>query len=146
MAALVSWVEDRFPWLLLIAGAVLLLANLGNVYLWQDEAETALLSQRLGTYGLPLAFDGRNLIRQAPKDVQYTADYVWVYHPWLPFFLTAGLQKSKFPCIACDSMNSLRRAGGSIFSEIFEERMKNPPGLRFPVILNSIRFLCLNSL
>ncbi len=80
---------SHFAVLLFIVGAVLLLANLGNTYLWQDEAETALLSQRLGTYGLPLAFDGRNLIRQAPQDVQYTTDYVWVYHPWLPFHLTA---------------------------------------------------------
>ena len=79
----------KFPWWLLVAGLVLLLTNLGNIYLWQDEAETALLSQRLGTYGLPLAFDGRNLIRQAPMDIQYTADYVWVYHPWLPFYWTA---------------------------------------------------------
>lgn len=79
----------RFTWLLLLVGLVLLLTNLGNIYLWQDEAETALLSQRLGTYGLPLAFDGRNLIRQAPMDIQYTADYVWVYHPWLPFYWTA---------------------------------------------------------
>ena len=84
-----GWFEARFVWLLLIAGALLLLTNLGNIYLWQDEAETALLSQRLGTYGLPLAYDGRNLIRQAPQDVQYTEDYVWVYHPWLPFYLTS---------------------------------------------------------
>src|SRR4030042_1101852 len=75
-----------------LAGVALLLvlANLGNMYLWQDEAETALLSQRLGEFGLPLAFDGRNLIRQAPKDVEYTDEYVWVYHPWLPVFFTAA--------------------------------------------------------
>ena len=85
----VGWVRSRFIWLLLLVGMVLLLANLSDIYLWQDEAETALLSQRLGTYGLPLAFDGRNLIRQAPMDVQYTADFVWVYHPWLPFYFTA---------------------------------------------------------
>jgi len=87
---LAAWAEKRFVWLLLAACAVLLLTNLGNIYLWQDEAETALLSQRLEAYGLPMAFDGRNLIRQAPMDVQYTQDYVWVYHPWLPFFFTAA--------------------------------------------------------
>nr|MBC7244116.1 glycosyltransferase family 39 protein [Chloroflexota bacterium] len=81
--------EKKFFWLLFVAGAILLLTNLGNIYLWQDEAEAALLSQRLGMYGLPLAFDGRNLIRQAPADVQYTEDYVWIYHPWLPFYFTA---------------------------------------------------------
>jgi len=88
-SATVAWLDSSFPWLLLVAGAILLFVNLGNIYLWQDEAETALLSRRLGMYGLPLAFDGRNLIRQAPKDIQYTTDYVWVYHPWLPFYLTA---------------------------------------------------------
>lgn len=79
----------QFMLLLVLMGAFLLLSNLGNMYLWQDEAETALLSQRLLEHGLPMAFDGRNLIRQAPKDIQYTADFVWVYHPWLPFFFTA---------------------------------------------------------
>lgn len=88
-AGLLQQFRSHFVILLLIVGAVLLLTNLGNMYLWQDEAETALLSQRLGTYGLPLAFDGRNLIRQAPQDVQYTTDYVWLYHPWLPFYFTA---------------------------------------------------------
>ncbi|MBM4428735.1 MAG: hypothetical protein FJ026_00115, partial [Chloroflexi bacterium] len=83
-----GWIEARFSWILLVVGLALLLGNLGNMYLWQDEAETALLSQRLGAYGLPMAFDGRNLIRQAPQDVQYTDDYVWVYHPWLPFYFT----------------------------------------------------------
>ncbi len=86
---LCQMLQRNFALLLVATAAVALLTNLGNVYLWQDEAETALLSQRLGRYGLPLAFDGRNLIRQAPQDVQYTADYVWVYHPWLPFYFTA---------------------------------------------------------
>ncbi|HOU23043.1 MAG TPA: glycosyltransferase family 39 protein, partial [Anaerolineae bacterium] len=89
LAAWAAWLQAHFAWVLVVAGLVLLLTNLGNIYLWQDEAETALLSQRLGQYGLPLAFDGRNLIRQAPLDVQYTADWVWVYHPWLPFLFTA---------------------------------------------------------
>ena len=89
LSGCIRWLEAHFVWVLLVAGLLLLLPNLGNIYLWQDEAETALLSQRLGQYGLPLAFDGRNLIRQAPMDVQYTADWVWVYHPWLPFLFTA---------------------------------------------------------
>lgn len=89
LAAWVAWLQAHFAWVLVVAGLVLLLTNLGNIYLWQDEAETALLSQRLGQYGLPLAFDGRNLIRQAPLDVQYTPDWIWVYHPWLPFSFTA---------------------------------------------------------
>ncbi len=82
--------DGSVAWVLAAVALILILSNLGNIYLWQDEAETALLSERMAEYGLPLAFDGRNLIRQAPKDVQYTADFVWVYHPWLPFYFTAA--------------------------------------------------------
>ena len=42
--------------------ALLLLWGLGNSYLWQDEAATAVLAQRTLRYGRPLAYDGVNLI------------------------------------------------------------------------------------
>lgn len=79
------------PWLLLLLAAVLFFANLDNQYLWQDEAETALLARRILNYGLPLAFDGRNMINQYPTrtELQFNADYIWIYHPWLPHYLTA---------------------------------------------------------
>src|SRR5690349_17782026 len=42
--------------------AVLLFWRLGQIYLWQDEAATAVLSQRLLQFGKPLAYDGTNLV------------------------------------------------------------------------------------
>src|SRR5437762_8621078 len=44
------------------ATAVLLFWNLTDTYLWQDEANTAVLAVRLLEYGRPLAYDGRNLL------------------------------------------------------------------------------------
>jgi 4-amino-4-deoxy-L-arabinose transferase-like glycosyltransferase len=42
--------------------AVLLFWRLGAVYLWQDEAATAVMAERMLKYGKPLAYDGRNII------------------------------------------------------------------------------------
>jgi hypothetical protein len=53
----------RKPFLLVLGVATLLLTwRLGAVYLWQDEAATAVLAERLFTHGKPLAYDGRNMI------------------------------------------------------------------------------------
>lgn len=105
-------------WLALAAiaclAAVLLFWNLTDTYLWQDEANTAVMAVRLLKYGKPLAYDGRNLIsndnfaaedkhtidertKDPRKAVEYcirrgdmTADGMWTYHPWGQFLL-AGL-------------------------------------------------------
>jgi hypothetical protein len=93
---------------------VLLLWNLTDTYLWQDEANTAVMAVRLLKYGRPLAYDGRNLLtddnfaaqdrqtidartkdpRKAVEDCvrrgTMTADGMWTYHPWGQFVL-AGL-------------------------------------------------------
>jgi len=94
--------------------AVLLFWNLTDTYLWQDEANTAVLAVRLMKYGRPLAYDGRNLLTddnfaaQDPRTVDerardpekaiedcirrgtMTRDRMWTYHPWGQF-LVAGL-------------------------------------------------------
>ena len=46
----------------MLCAAVLLTWRLGAVYLWQDEAATAVMAERMLKYGKPLAYDGRNLI------------------------------------------------------------------------------------
>lgn len=96
------------------AAAVLLFWNLTDTYLWQDEANTAVLATRLLEYGKPLAYDGHNLltddnfdaedratIDQRTRDAKaavddcirrgvLTPDWMWTYHPWGQFVL-AGL-------------------------------------------------------
>jgi 4-amino-4-deoxy-L-arabinose transferase-like glycosyltransferase len=75
--------------LVLIAASVLVLSNLGGQYLWQDEAQTALIAGTVLTHGIPLGYDGKNSFSQdGGKD--YGRDYIWLWHPWLSFYLLAG--------------------------------------------------------
>ncbi len=93
--------------------AVLLLWGLGHPYLWQDEAATAVLSQRMLRFGRPLAYDGVNLITidhfaaedpatvdqrttnpQAAVDFyvrrgDLKADTAWKWQPWGQFVVAA---------------------------------------------------------
>jgi hypothetical protein len=89
--AALAWLRSRFVWLLLLAGMVLLFANLSDVYLWQDEAETAIIARHFLTYGLPLSTDGRDWVQQAPQMFrEFNRDYIWIYHPWLQYLVTAA--------------------------------------------------------
>ena len=93
--------------------ALLLLWGLGNPYLWQDEAATAVLAQRMLRFGRPLAYDGVNLITidhfaaeekatidQRTRDPQAAinyyvrrgdlkADTTWKWQPWGQFVVAA---------------------------------------------------------
>lgn len=69
--------------------AALLFPNLGNIHLWQDEAETALLARNVLVYGVPRAFDGRNVITQN-QEREFGEDYVWTWSPWLQFYVAAA--------------------------------------------------------
>jgi len=72
----------------LLAG-LLLLTNLGSPYLWQDEAQTALIAGPILDHGLPYGTDGRNFYSQE-QGIEYGENYLWRWHTWLPFYLTAG--------------------------------------------------------
>ena len=109
-----GWVA---PVAIACSAAVLLFWNLTDTYLWQDEANTAVLAVRLFKYGRPLAYDGRNLlsddnfaamdrrtIDERTRDPDsavadlvrrgaMTRDHMWTYHPWGQFVL-AGLSIS----------------------------------------------------
>jgi len=71
------------------AAAVLLLANLDSPYLWQDEAQTALIAETVLAGGLPRGTDGTNFFSQE-LGVEYGPDHLWRWHTWLPFYLAAG--------------------------------------------------------
>jgi len=74
----------------LVIGAFLLLTRLDDAYLWEDEAETALVSRQLLRYGLPLGADGRHLFNQTDLTSEsFNKNYLWVWHSWLQFALTA---------------------------------------------------------
>lgn len=75
--------------LLVGVAATFLFARLGQRYLWQDEAQTALLSRTVLDHGVPLGSDGRNFFSQE-LGAEYGTHYLWRWHTWLPFYLTAA--------------------------------------------------------
>ena len=71
-----------------LSGA-LLLANLGNQYLWEDEAQTALLARSVLAHGIPHGTEGANSFSQE-LGVEFGPDGVWRWHTWLSFYLVAA--------------------------------------------------------
>ena len=82
--------DTRF-WLIIMLffAAFLFLSNLGNHYLWQDEAQTALVSKTILTHGIPLGYDGKNYFSNE-LGAEYGKNYIWKWHTWLPFYATAA--------------------------------------------------------
>lgn len=80
--------------LLLILAGLLIFSNLGNIYLWQDEAGTAFIAKNILKFGLPLAYDGVNkpqtmeIYQQSSPEGWYRQPYR--YAPWLSFYITAA--------------------------------------------------------
>ena len=95
-----------------VLAGVLLFWGLGRQYLWQDEAATAVLGERMLRFGKPLGYDGKNLITmdyltgvEARKELDkitsdartaidyyvrrgdFKADTTWTGHPWGQFLL-----------------------------------------------------------
>ncbi len=62
--------------------------GLDHWYLWQDEANSALLSKNILTWGYPFVFDGKNAIWPSISDVSSTHHY-WVLWGWLPLYVQA---------------------------------------------------------
>ena len=75
--------------ILFAASATLLLANLDGRYLWQDEAQTALVSRTILDGGIPRGSDGLNYFSQE-LGIEYGEGHVWRWHTWLTFYLVAA--------------------------------------------------------
>jgi hypothetical protein len=73
---------------IVLVSASLVFFWLDQRLLWMDEAETALLGRSILARGVPIAFDGRNLISQEVGR-EFGADYVWRWTPWLDKYLAA---------------------------------------------------------
>lgn len=75
----------------LLAGiaAVVFFPRLGTPWLWQDEAQTALVSRSILQYGVPKGRDNLNSFSQE-DGAEFGKDYIWKWHSWLPFYVLAG--------------------------------------------------------
>ena len=78
-------------WLVVIlfGAGVLLFTNLGNQYLWMDEAETAILARSILKTGFPYAWDGRNLMMVGGSGAEFNRWSLWMLHPWLQNYITS---------------------------------------------------------
>ncbi len=84
---------DQLDWISLaglgVLTSFLLLSQLGEPYLWQDEAQTAVIARTVLTDGIPLGTDGRNFFSQE-GGAEYAEGYVWKWHTWLSFYVVAA--------------------------------------------------------
>jgi hypothetical protein len=74
---------------LITVASLLLLCNLDNFYLWQDEAQTALLGRSVLKNGIPYGTDGINFFSQE-CEAEYGESFIWKWHTWLPFYIVAA--------------------------------------------------------
>jgi 4-amino-4-deoxy-L-arabinose transferase-like glycosyltransferase len=84
--------KSAWSWLLalilLIGSGSMLSPNLGRHHLWQDEAQTALISKTVLDFGKPHGFDEKNSFSQElGAESNQAGIYKW--HPWLPFYIHA---------------------------------------------------------
>jgi 4-amino-4-deoxy-L-arabinose transferase-like glycosyltransferase len=85
--------SERRDWIAALAlialSAALLLPNLGNGFLWQDEAQTAAVARTILSDGVPRGSDGVNFFSQE-QGREYGPNYIWKWHTWLSFYLAAA--------------------------------------------------------
>jgi 4-amino-4-deoxy-L-arabinose transferase-like glycosyltransferase len=84
---LAKLIQKNVFWLaiLLSLAVYLILTNLDSSFLWQDEAETACVSQTILQNGIPKGTDGLNFFSQQ-EGREYGANYEWKLHPWFQFY------------------------------------------------------------
>jgi len=79
---------------LLTIGSFFIFKNLANIYLWYDEASTAVFGRTILNFGYPRVFDGVNW--QDPeliKSIGTDSYYIEKYHVWLPYYIAAASLK-----------------------------------------------------
>src|SRR5271156_6095264 len=81
--------QDRVLWAIVALAGLLIFWSLSGRYLWQDEAETALLGQNILKFAVPKAYDGTNIVSQEAGREFNTKVYVWRWSPWLQYYLAA---------------------------------------------------------
>lgn len=64
-----------------------MLSNFSNMYLWDDEAETALLAKNTAMFGVPKVYDGKNLVARAKT--QFNSDFIWTWSSWLHIYVAS---------------------------------------------------------
>ena len=77
------------PLLILVVSTLVFFPNLARNYLWQDEAQTALISRSILTNGIPYGHDDKNSFSQE-LGAENGNSGVYKWHPWIPFYIHAA--------------------------------------------------------
>lgn len=125
---------------ILCGSALLLLKNLGNIYLWQDEAQTALVSKTILTDGVPRGCDGKNYFSQE-LGAEYGKNYIWRWHTWLPFYVLAAFYKV-FGIGTFVSRLPFALFGLATIAATYYFAKEYWPGTNIPVIASALLALC----
>ena len=82
--------SDYFlPLLIFIVSALVFLPNIGRNFLWQDEAQTALISKSILAHGIPYGHDDKNSFSQE-MGAENGNGGIYKWHPWIPFYIHAA--------------------------------------------------------
>jgi 4-amino-4-deoxy-L-arabinose transferase-like glycosyltransferase len=77
------------PLLIFIVSTLIFLPNLGRHFLWQDEAQTALISRSILANGIPYGHDDKNSFSQE-LGAENGNGGIYKWHPWVPFYIHAA--------------------------------------------------------
>src|SRR5688572_629960 len=115
--------------LITIASLPLFVAGLGNTYLWQDEAQTALLGRSVARYGIPMVGSGAQSL-SAHMGADAGINGIYLHISWLQAYVTAASFRmfgesswsARLPFaiagVLCVPLAAwvVRRTGGSVFA------------------------------
>lgn len=78
--------ENRFELVVFLIISLLMLPNFSNMYLWDDEGETAMLAKNILLFGIPKYYDGKNFVGYIGEG---SPDFIWAQSSWLHLYITA---------------------------------------------------------
>ncbi len=81
-------IKNKFIIIVVLFVTIIFFLKMNNIYLGQDEAETAIIAKNVLKFGYPTAWDGRNLVTQN-NGIDFNEQYVWTWHSWFQHYLTA---------------------------------------------------------
>jgi 4-amino-4-deoxy-L-arabinose transferase-like glycosyltransferase len=89
---MIAWKKHSPIFLILIVSTLIFLPNLGRHFLWQDEAQTALISRSILASGIPYGHDDKNSFSQE-SGAENGKGGVYKWHPWIPLYIHAAFFK-----------------------------------------------------
>lgn len=75
--------------IIIVLMSVLVFTNIGNRYMFIDESIEAMLGKNILKYGVPKAWDGKNLVLAEVNGNEFNEDLIYVRKNWLSNYIAA---------------------------------------------------------